>query len=291
LYRLIQPLQGRAWWLAATVTFCTVLGVATYHLWLRHGDQILTQPRYRLNPERLKVTPQPDWVRTDIVDSAVTLGRLHHASLLDKELVLRVKQAFGVQPWVKRVTCVNKRFPSTVEVELEYRRPLAMVVVPAGLIPPHNYDGVLPVDEDGYLLPVEMTKEEGALFPRITGVDASPTGPPGNPWGDMRVAAAARIVVLVEDLWQRLDLHEIEVPPRDAEIDTAPSEQFVLVTRAGSRWTWGSAPGHEARGEHTASQKVAALREVAEQFGSLDAWLKTDNPRLSDLLMRRNNKR
>ena len=100
---------------------------------------------------------------------------------------LQVKQAFGVQPWIKRVKFVNKRFPATVEVEVEYRRPIAMVEVPAGMFEDFDEPGLLPVDVDGCLLPVELTEQEAAIYPWISGINTSPSGPPGNPWGDERV--------------------------------------------------------------------------------------------------------
>ena len=120
---LFRPLEGNAWLIATTLVFCGVLGVTSHQLWQRYGDRIVSHSRYRLDPDHLVVTPQPPWIRSDVTSSAVTYGQLRDASLLDRELVLQVKQAFGVQPWVRRVTRVNKRFPSTVEIDLEYRRP------------------------------------------------------------------------------------------------------------------------------------------------------------------------
>ena len=81
---------------------------------------------------------------------------------------------------------------------MEYRRPVAMVEVPAGMFPGYDYEGLLPVDDEGHLLPVEMDEQEATGFPKIAGVDTSPAGPPGSPWGDPRVAQAAQIVTLLE---------------------------------------------------------------------------------------------
>lgn len=286
--RLVEPLQGKAWWTAATLVFCGLVSVVTYHLWSRHGDRVVAQDRYRLNPERLKVTPQPEWIRGSVLENAVTHGRLNQANLLDKTLVLQVKQAFGVQPWVKRVTRINKQFPSTVEVDLEYRRPVAMVEVPAGMFPPHNYAGIVPIDEEGYLLPTDQWKEqtqgEAQQFPKIAGVDTSPAGPPGNPWGDARVADAARIVLLLEPLWKALDLYQVEVPPRTASADGDTPEDYVLITQKRRRFNWQSPPGKERSGEHSAREKIDALRQIIENRGTLDDWQQTDNAKVSDLI-------
>jgi hypothetical protein len=284
LSRLFRPLEGKAWLTSATLVFCSVVGLTTYHLWHQHADRILSHPQYRLKTNRLRVTPQPEWIRSDVVQSAVTQGRLHDANLLDKEMVLQVKQAFGVQPWVRKVIRVNKRYPSTVEVDLEYRRPLAMVEVPAGMFPDYNYEGLLPIDAEGYLLPVEISEQEALPFPKIAGVDSSPTGPAGNPWGDPRVGEAAQIIALLEDVWQTLELAKVEVPPRASPAELSGPQQFTLVTRGRRRFNWGAAPGQEAAGDKTATEKAAGLRAFAEQHGALDRWQETAAPSVSDLL-------
>ncbi len=270
LAHLFRPLEGNAWLLGSTLTICAVLGVSSYHLWHRYGDTVVTHPRYRLNPEHMVVTPQPPWIRSDVTANAVTHGQLRDANLLDRELVLQVKQAFSMQPWVKRVRRVNKQYPSTVEVVVEYRRPLAMVEVPAGMFPGYDYEGLLPVDEEGFLLPVEIEEQEATQFPKIAGVDTSPAGPPGSPWGDTRVAQAAQIVNLLKEIWEPLELRRVIVPPRRSSVDSPEEDPFLLITKQGRQFAWGSAPGEERRGENPAAVKVTGLKKYAQQHGSLD---------------------
>jgi hypothetical protein len=291
LAKLFRPLEGSAWLTTAGIAFFLVIGLTSYHLWHQFGDRVLAQPQYRLTPEKLLVTPQPKWIHSDVKQSAITAGRLHEANLLDKELVLQVKQAFGVQPWVKRVLLVNKRYPASVEIELEYRRPVAMVEVPAGTFPAYNYEGLLPVDDEGYLLPVEIGEQEAQQFPKIGGIDSSPAGPPGNPWGDTRVAEATLIVMLLEDVWHPLELYKIEVPPRRTPLDGPAQEDFVLVTRGGRQYTWGSAPGRERPGEEKARDKAAGLKAFLEQHGPLDRWEDQQATSVSDLLDHRRSRR
>ena len=149
----------------------------------------------------MQVSPQPEYIRSDVKEAALTYGRLRGANMLEPQLVLQVRQAFAVQPWVKQVLRVNKQYPSTVEVRIDYRRPIAMVEVPAGMFPPYDYEGLLPIDDDAYLLPVEVSESEAGQFPKIAGIDSSPSGPPGTPWGDVRVAQATKIVQLLEEAW------------------------------------------------------------------------------------------
>jgi len=284
--RLIRPLDGRAWPATIGLFFLCTVGVATYHLWSHYGDTIVSQPKYQLDPNRLRITPQPDYIRSDVKEAAITLGRLTGANLLDPQLVLQVRQAFAVQPWVKQVRSVNKSFPSTVEVDLVYRRPIAMVETPAGMFPPHDYEGLLPIDGQAYLLPVEVSEQEATRFPKIAGIDSSPTGPPGSPWGDIRVAEAARIVALLEEIWDELGLLKVEVPPKNSPLENT-DETFYLITKQRNRVRWGSAPGAESTGEESAQEKAVALREYARSQGSLDTWVEQHRKaeaNLSDLL-------
>jgi hypothetical protein len=251
---------------------CSVLAISSYHLWRRYSDQILGQPHYKLDPDCLVVTAQPEWIRSDVAANAVTYGRLGGASLLDPELVLQVRQAFGVQPWVKRVKRVNKRYPNTVEVDLEYRRPVAMVVVPRGMFPGCDYEGLLPVDEEGYLLPVEVNQEEATGYPKISGIDSLPCGESGSPWGDRRVAQAAQIVARIDGLWEPLQLYQVEVPPQAALTESPVDETFFLITQKRRRIPWGRPPGQERHGEQTAAEKVAGLKRFLDEHGPLDAY-------------------
>ena len=222
LSRLFQPLDGAAWIAVATFVFCLVLGVASYKLWDVYGDQILNQGRYRLDAKSIVVTPQPEWIRSDVKAAAITFGQLENANLLEKDLVLQVRQAFVVQPWVKRVIRANKKFPSSVEVDLEYRRPIAMVHTPKGMFPGHDYVGLVPVDSEGVILPPEIASKEAEEFPIIMGIDSPPVATnAGNAWGDPRVASAAAIVALLEDLWDPLQLYQIEVPAKQSTVTPA----------------------------------------------------------------------
>ncbi len=278
---LIRPLQGKAWLVASTLTFSIVFVAGAVSLWRAYQTKIMAQPQYRLDPKRLVVTPQPAWIHSDVVATALTSGQLLETSLLETEYVLQVRQAFAVQPWVKRVIRVNKRFPSTVEVDLEYRRPIALVEVPAGLLPPYDYEGLLPVDQSGVLLPVEMSEEEAAGYPKITGVDTSPAGPPGTAWGDERVKQAAEIVGLLEDLWEPLELYQIEVPRRRHAGERVAGGAYVLITKKRRRFEWGNPPGKESADEERAEEKITRLKRFLQEFGPLDALQLTDHRTIS----------
>ena len=84
------------------------------------------------------------------------------------------------------------------------------------------------------------------------------------------MAQAARIVALLEEIWKPLDLYRVSVPARRSAVASADPDVYVLITRQGRRFSWGSAPGKELRGEDTAAEKVAGLKKYLQDHGSLD---------------------
>ena len=64
-----------------------------------------------------------------------------------------------------------------VKVELVYRKPVCMVMLPGG--------GLLPVDVEAVLLPAtgDITPTEAAHYPQLSGMDREPTGTGGKPLG------------------------------------------------------------------------------------------------------------
>ena len=67
--------------------------------------------------------------------------------MLDRMLAVKVARAFELNPWVARVKWVRKSYPGQVEVELEYRRPVAMVEVYTD-----DEMGLFPIDSHAVLL-------------------------------------------------------------------------------------------------------------------------------------------
>jgi len=238
------------------------LGTSAYVLWLRYGAQILAGPDYQLTPDRIEIPPLPSWIRADVRREAILRGSLEQLDIRQPDLTVRVAQAFALHPWVQKVTRVSKNYPAALHVELTYRRPAAMVEVAHGL---------LPVDEEGVLLPTDDFTPEGARrYPRIVAGDSSPVGPPGTPWGSSHVAGAARIAGLLGPQWDRLQLYRVVVAPRDPDSSGQNAPLYELWTRRGTRILWGRAPGEESPGEATAAEKIHRLVQYVAQHGPLD---------------------
>ncbi len=249
------------WWLAGIALMCgaIILGPRI----IRSLPEISNRPEYRLRASNIRVTEIPQWVPRDLVEQvAAQAGLKPTRSVLDEQLTSDLANAFRQHPWVEKVVKVSKKVPAQVDVELVYRRPVAMVEVPTGL---------LPVDGSGVVLPpTAFTPEDAQRYPLITLPKTSPQGAVGKSWGDPQVESAAKLAAVLLPHWQDFQLTAIEIP---SGIDLrAPLEELVfqLQTQGGSRIVWGRAPGVLYPLELSADQKIGRLEECLSRFGGFD---------------------
>jgi hypothetical protein len=250
-----------AWKLAAGVAapaaMCVLCGLA----WDKHGEAMVASPEYAITAERIKTPSQPAWIHADVKAEAIRDGALDELSTLDREAALKIERAFAMHTWVARVKRVRKRYPARIDVDLEYRRPAAMVEVVGGLYP---------VDRFGVLLPpANFAEVQVRDYLRASVGSSSPAGPVGTPWGDELVADAAAMASVCDAHWKGLGLYRIRAI--DAEKARAAKQPacFALETKSGARVKWGRAPGKEAVGEPKAAAKIARLLAHAKQQGPL----------------------
>jgi hypothetical protein len=259
--RLPAKWIGRVLLAAAIVTGCTA---AALGLWQRLRPHVSAQPEYLVDVRELDVTPPPKWIRANVKTEVLRdAGLPPQISILDERLKETLTQSFSLHPWVGAVEKVETSYPARIRVTVAYRRPVAMVEV---------HDGLLPVDARGVLLPPEdFTPQEALRYPRVAGLAGSPLGPIGTRWGNPVVEAAAKLAEVLEPTWDELQLHHIAAPA-GAGSDLS-SITLNVATREGTKFVWGRAPGSEQVEEPKAIEKVARLKKLAAEFGSLD---KTD---------------
>ena len=189
---------------ALTVSILTFAGLilACIYLWQNFGDQIVGQSKYKLSVERLNVTPQPEWIRkTNVKKMAIIRGRLQGIDIRQVDLGPRISNAFLGSPWVKEVSMVNKSsaVATGVNVRIEYRKPVAMVIVDASPYEVEYPLGLFPVDIEGCLLPLDEFDDAVAnRYPKIGPVNSQPVGSPGDTWGDARISEAATIIEFLD---------------------------------------------------------------------------------------------
>ncbi len=266
--------------LIVAVVFAAIVG-GSFFTWMKLKDRILGSPEYRLDPQEVEITPVPDWIhsdlRADVFRDPTLDGPL---SIMDDDLAERIARAFARHPWVAKVVRVQPLHPASVQVELEYRRPVCMVEVPGGLFP---------VDVEGFLLPGrDFSPGEAARYPRLIGVERTPIGPPGNRWPNAKVIGGAEIAAALGPAWEAMRLQRIVplaadpaavaatggVVGGDSSRQNGPRRSvepfFALVTRGGTRILWGYAPGAGAIGELTVEEKVARLKRYLADHDTLD---------------------
>jgi hypothetical protein len=242
-------------------------------------ERFLVSEEYQLAPEKilLKPWPMPSWVQPDPrLDVFDQLSRRGSVSIMDEDLVERVTAAFEQNPWIAKVYKVAKKHPATVEVELEYRRPVLMVQVDAA---------VYAVDAEGTSLPTSgcFTPVEIAKYPRLIGVEKPPVAGMGKRWGDSRVIGGAEIAAALLPVWEKLRLKAIVPRPISlggvaANVTQSPQfgdYHFELIVQGSpndKRIYWGKSPMDKNAQDLSPAQKAKKLEDLAKERGSLDKW-------------------
>ncbi|MFH1300270.1 MAG: hypothetical protein ABIK07_04350 [Planctomycetota bacterium] len=230
---------------------------------LKHQLPDLSQlEEYQLETKKLSLIPAPPhYVPIDIVDQVIKRSQLpEKVSLLDQGLVLKIADAFQKHPWVQKVVSVQKT--NTLEVEVLFRKPAAMVEIKQALFP---------VDNEGVLLPPEdFSVSDARRYPVITGILSNPAGPAGTSWGDLTVTGAAQLAEALGPHWKELDIVSIEAPPRTTTELALDDLVYRLITTGGSEIVWGRSPKSQRRGELRVDQKIGKLEKYYRDYGGFD---------------------
>lgn len=266
---------GWAWragpWLPVLLIVGGFLG-AWYAGWRRVGPELRDSAEYQLTRDGLVVTPRPEWIRRDPAEQVYRdLSLEGPLSVLDDQLLERVRNAFALHPWVAKVERVERRWPASIHVDVVYRRPVCVVEAAGRLVV---------VDAEGVVLPDEdFSPVEKARYPRLAGIDSGPLGPVGTRWGHPRVTGAAEIAAVLLPAWESLGLERI-LPSVMAPSAPEQEQTYELLTRKGTWIFWGKAPSAEGRGEPSAADKLAHLQRYVAEHGTLEG---TTGPQRIDL--------
>ncbi len=260
--RLLRSMRGRV---LLTVGVLAIVGVVVVGrmVWLHVREHVAARDDYRLTAADISITAPPPWIHANVKAEAIHDG-LSEAplSILDDGLVERIHSVFSLHPWVAKVQRVTKSHPAHVEVEIVYRRPVAMVEVPGGWYP---------VDAEGVLLPIDdFSPADARSYPLLSGVESSPIGGAGVKWGDAVVFGGAKVAESLRPLWSEFALRKIRWAKPAAGSDPSAPAMFELLTVGGNVILWGAAPGTETSGEPTAQQKIVRLKAYVASHGSLD---------------------
>lgn len=235
-----------------SILWPAILLVVGYAAWQTWGADYYAATWHGIQVQQISVTPPPDYVRTDIVESVYSETAMKDMSLLDTQVTAKVASAFASHPWVHRVVGVRKKAKGQLDVRLDYRLPVAMVYV----VDPKTGPGFLVVDGEGTLLPSDFAPSETENYLHIIVPGAYHTGRLGTPFGDTRVHSAALLARLLAPHREELKLQSIGV---HGDLHQNPVVQLEIAREDGERWFWGSPPGEEANDEVPALMKLKAL--------------------------------
>ncbi|MCA9240968.1 MAG: hypothetical protein KDA37_12245 [Planctomycetales bacterium] len=233
-------------------------------LWHSVREPLLNDARYLVTTENLDLGTQPPWVTSDIRPAALARAGLQGplSTLEPQQLTARLAESLRLHPWVKGVTRIELRSPNLVVVELQWRRPVAVVESnsPSGA-------SLLPIDNEGVRLPVEQNLSEQLRYlPRITQMSHAPQV--GEVWQDLRVVGALRLIESFAEDWQRLSLLDIAAEPTPQIRGEQQFYSYELLARGGTRIVWGAAPNAAAPDEATIEQKLARLKAFLATSGA-----------------------
>ena len=247
-------------WLGVLTVFVTI-GL-TYSGWQRVRNRVVQADEYRFSHASVHVTQTPPWVPETIVNDVISefnIGRTQRNAMIDHELLKELAAAFQAYPWVESVDRIQAAYPTTVTLDLTYRRPVCMVLLP-------NTAGGYAVDRHGVHLPSDYFKSRNvnaSQYIKVIGIESMPAGNIGEKWGDIVVEKAAALAghLATDNSILRIASIEAEqVGPNRR----AMRQIFHLTTSRGTKIIWGEMPLVEN------DSRKEQLLELVREYSSLD---------------------
>jgi hypothetical protein len=242
-----------------------MLGYGMNAVWQQVAPRVMNREPYLLSAERITMTPQPEWITSDIRAEVIqNAGLEKRLSILDDAFMNVVKDAFALHPWIKSVDKITKQYPAGVQVDVTFRTPVAAVEMAseAGML-------LVPLDNEAVVLPpADVPEIRKRYLPRIQNLVDRPAI--GQKWENPRVQGAVDLAVRLTDVWE--DLHLVDIMPstRPEILDEHRFFVYDLITRGGTRVVWGAAPGMSPPGEADFTAKLERLRRCVTEHGPLD---------------------
>ncbi|MDA7952009.1 MAG: hypothetical protein MPJ24_11045 [Pirellulaceae bacterium] len=214
---------------------------------------------YRLSgPDDLVLSDKPDWIPDELTENLFRQGKLEGTNLYEKGLLQKIGQLASLEPWVKEVKKVEKGANKKIVLHLLYRKPVAMVKVTSG-----EKRGLLPIDREGVLLPIDgFTEEEIEAYPRLIISDLSLAQLTGKVWDDIRVVQSATLAGSLVPYWKELGLYQIIYQETTEELDS--TYELILADKKSARVIWGVIESEEKE-----NKKIETLLKYIKEEGPL----------------------
>lgn len=264
--------------IVAVTSVLLLLGGFQY-AWHRWGKRGVIGRAHVITPADIKTTPQPEWLHAEVKDEILRDVNITGSSILDTELTKRIHAAFASHRWIAKVNSVKKSYPAKVEVDLVYRKPVAVVEVQKS----DGKPGLVFIDADSALLshadlaPGHLSEKQADTlgaglasgYLRITGGKLSAAGKMyGHNWENPAISGAAQIAAAWQDQWKATGLFRIAITE-----DTNANVVYELLTKDNQKIIWGHAPGQEIAGEPPPAEKIQQILAAIKKQGSLSSAL------------------
>ena len=162
LTRWLLPIRGQGANILFPLAILAIFGLATRLLWQKLGVSVLGAGQGRLSEASITISTVPPWIRSDVRADALRAGSLSDLPFSQEDLTLRVAQASELNPWVANANRVRKQYGNKLLVDLEYRRPVAMVEYRN---PNNQVMGLFPVDANGNVTGTALTDLSDLILP------------------------------------------------------------------------------------------------------------------------------
>lgn len=261
----IHPLTDRIFQPVRLAKIACLVGLSVMLPYLvQRLPNLNSRPEYRLDAKNISIVPEPKSpVPVDLVEQIRRQNQLpRDMSILNPKLCKTIAVAFSRHPWIARVNSVRQLYPASVIIDVEFRKPVAMVQVKGGRIP---------IDSSGFVLPSEDFKvDDVARYPLIRMEGGGNLTRDRGRVTEPGLSGAAQVAELLADKWSKLELDAIEIPKHQESTRNSNDVVLHLHSKTGSTIIWGRAPGTDHPGELTASQKVARMEKYVAEFGGFD---------------------
>ena len=222
------------------------------------------QPTHQINLAPLEVIHKPDWCSEPYFSEAIhaSMQMTGKVSLFDKGVVNQLLNKYQKNGWVSKVKSIEKQFPNKIKMQLELRRPVAVVEMKKW----SNRSSYYLVDQDNVRLPGEYYTIPSIpiTLPVIVGVRSSPPLA-GEKWLDKGLSDALDVAGVLKkyQVYPKLDVAGIDISNIDGKVNKKSSE-IVIVTKKNVQIEWGRPIKTNKLFEISAEEKIKNLYRVLE---------------------------
>ena len=187
--------------------------------------------------------PRPAWISKEDFDQTASMGLFaRERSIFEANLSRELAKRYETSPWVERVVSVRLFYPAQMEVEIEWRKPVARV------------DKGEVLDRHGMVLNLMADSAAVRDIPLISGVLSTHTEA-GKRVADKELLEAIGLLAVVRDT--------LNVSPgglKVATIQREPSGMWRVITDRGPSIYWGAFTDDPPMDEPHTQEKATLLR-------------------------------